>query len=292
MYYSEVTQKAIAFIERNLAGNLHLDSFPAVTGYSKYHLLRVFKQETGKSIGEYIRIRRLAMAAKLLLHSEKSIITIAFLFHFQSQEAFTRAFKEVYNLPPGKYRKMMKNIWIEKEEKSMNMTESITGWYLSGSNPELYDISVDTNVFHTGTKAGLLAAKSEANVQQFGTMMQGFQAGQFVGKRLKLSCYLKTENATKCAAWLRVDNADGDPLQFDNMSNRSIERTTDWNHYSIVLDVPEQSASIFFGVLLIGKGRVWADGFCLEEVDKKVPVTNMLAIDKLPKQPCNLDFSE
>ncbi|WNS78914.1 hypothetical protein RRU94_02915 [Domibacillus sp. DTU_2020_1001157_1_SI_ALB_TIR_016] len=55
----------------------------------------------------------------------------------------------------------------------MSMTESIKGWYLSGSTPELYDISIDTNVFQIGTKAGLLAAKSETNVQQFGPRMQG-----------------------------------------------------------------------------------------------------------------------
>ncbi|MGG3448559.1 helix-turn-helix domain-containing protein [Domibacillus aminovorans] len=292
MYYSEVTQKTIAFIESNLTEDIQLDSFPNVIGYSKYHLLRIFKQETGKSIGEYIRIRRLAMASTLLLHSDEPIITIAFLFHFQSQEAFTRAFKDMYSLPPGKYRKIMKTIRILKEEQMMNINQPIKGWSLSGSNPELYEISVDTNVFHTGIKSGLLAAKSEANMQHFGTMMQGFQADQFKGKRLKLSCYLKTENVAKSGAWLRVDNADGDTLQFDNMSERSIEGTADWNHYSIVLDVPEQSASIHFGVLLIGSGKVWADGFCLEKVDKKVPTTNLLAAEKLPKQPSNLDFSE
>ncbi|MCI2255325.1 helix-turn-helix domain-containing protein [Domibacillus sp. PGB-M46] len=62
--------------------------------YSTYLLLRVFKQETGKSIGEYIRIRRLAMAATLLLHSEKLISTIAFYFTFnykkQSREPLKR----------------------------------------------------------------------------------------------------------------------------------------------------------------------------------------------------------
>ncbi|WNS78915.1 AraC family transcriptional regulator [Domibacillus sp. DTU_2020_1001157_1_SI_ALB_TIR_016] len=86
MYDSEVTQKVIAFIERNLTEDLQLNSFPAVTGYSKHHWLRVFKQETGKSIGEYIRIRRLAMAATLLLHSEKLLITIAFYFTFNHRK--------------------------------------------------------------------------------------------------------------------------------------------------------------------------------------------------------------
>src|SRR5690606_10545091 len=292
MQYSEVTQKTISYIEGNLTEEIQLDVFPAVIGYSKFHLLRIFKEETGKSIGEYIRLRRLTMAAMLLLHSDERIMSIAFLFHFQSQEAFTRAFKEVYAVPPGKYRKLMKIVRMTEEEKNMNTHEQIKGWSLSGSNPELYGLVSDSTVCHTGTQSGLLYAKGNANEQHFATMMQGFQAQEYKGKRLKLSCFLKTEAAEKCGAWLRIDNVNGDTVQFDNMDNRSVQGTTDWNHYSLVLDVPEDSASIHFGVLLIGKGKVWADGFRFEVVTDKVPTTNMLLEEQLPAQPTNLDFSE
>ncbi|SFQ07814.1 AraC-type DNA-binding protein [Psychrobacillus psychrotolerans] len=292
MYYSEITRKTVSYIESNLTEDINLNSFTSVIGYSKYHLSRLFKKDTGKSIVEYIRLRRLALAATLLLETEESILTIGFLFRFQSQEAFSRAFKEVYSLPPGKYRQLMRAVRIIKEENDLNNQEQINGWNLSGSYTELYDLTVDDKVFHTGTKSGLLFAKGEANEQQFGTMMQGFQAENYKNKRIKMSCFLKTEQVTKCGAWLRIDNVSGDTLQFDNMDSRSIHGTTDWNHYSIVLDVPEESASIYFGVLLVGKGKVWADGFRFEEVNEKVDSTNMLFQDNLPKQPLNLDFSE
>ncbi|WP_419958383.1 helix-turn-helix domain-containing protein [Psychrobacillus psychrotolerans] len=292
MYYSEITRKTVSYIESNLTEDINLNSFTSVIGYSKYHLSRLFKKDTGKSIVEYIRLRRLALAATLLLETEESILTIGFLFRFQSQEAFSRAFKEVYSLPPGKYRQLMRAVRIIKEENDLNKQEQINGWNLSGSYTELYDLTVDDKVFHTGTKSGLLFAKGEANEQQFGTMMQGFQAENYKNKRIKMSCFLKTEQVTKCGAWLRIDNVSGDTLQFDNMDSRSIHGTTDWNHYSIVLDVPEESASIHFGVLLVGKGKVWADGFRFEEVNEKVDSTNMLFQDNLPKQPINLDFSE
>lgn len=292
MQYSEVTQRTISYIESQLQEELPLDSFPRAVGYSKYHLLRVFKEETGRTIGEYIRMRRLAMASMLLLYSDESIIAIAFQFHFQSQEAFTRAFKEVYAVPAGKYRKLMRAVRMMEEEEMMTTSEQVKGWSLSGSNPELYELMTDSAVCHTGTKSGLLYAKAEVNEQQFATMMQGFQAREFIGKRIKLSCFLKTEQADKCGAWLRIDNASGDTVQFDNMDNRSIQGTTDWNHYSIVLDVPEDSTSIHFGVLLIGGGKVWADGFRFEEVGQNVPTTNMLSEALLPAQPVNLDFSE
>ena len=292
MYYSEITRKTVSYIESNLTEDIKLDSFTSVIGYSKYHLSRLFKKDTGMSISEYLRLRRLAMAATLLLETNESILTIGFLFRFQSQEAFSRAFKEVYSLPPGKYRKLMRPVRIIKEENDLNNREQINGWNLSGSNMELYELMVDEKVFHTGTKSGLLYAKAEANEHQFGTMMQGFQAEDYKGKRIKMSCFLKTEQVTKCGAWLRIDNVSGDTIQFDNMDSRSIQGTTDWNHYSIVLDVPEESTSIHFGVLLVGKGKVWADGFRFEEVNEKVDSTNMLSQDYLPKQPSNLDFSE
>lgn len=292
LYYSEITRKTVSYIESNLTEDINLDSFTSVIGYSKFHLSRLFKKDTGKSIVEYIRLRRLALAATLLLETEESILTIGFLFRFQSQEAFSRAFKEVYSLPPGKYRQLMRAVRIIKEENDLNNQEQINGWNLSGSYTELYELTVDDKVFHTGTKSGLLFAKGEANEQQFGTMMQGFQAENYKNKRIKMSCFLKTDQVTKCGAWLRVDNVAGDTLQFDNMDSRSIHGTTDWNHYSIVLDVPEESASIHFGVLLVGKGKVWADGFRFEEVNEKVDSTNMLFQDNLPKQPINLDFSE
>ncbi|MEK4628573.1 hypothetical protein MKZ17_10235 [Solibacillus sp. FSL R7-0682] len=77
------------------------------------------------------------------------------------------------------------------------------------------------------------------------------------------------------------------------MENRSIHGTTDWNYYSIVLDVPEESTSIHFGILLVGSGEIWIDGVKFEEVDRTVPSTNMASSpDDLPLEPINLGFDE
>lgn len=286
-----MTQEVISFIEENLMEHLELNQFPRKVGYSKYHLSRVFKRETGKTIGEYIRHRRLALAAKLLMNSNETIMTIAFLLQFQSQEAFSRAFKNMYAYPPGEYRKMAKLINLQGECNGMEHKD-IKGWILSGSDPELYEAKLDEKVFHSGSKSASLYSVQENNQQQFATLMQEFRADFYKGKRIRLSCYIKTEKVTKCGVWLRIDNVSGDPIQFDNMDNRPITGTNDWNHYSIVLDVPEESTSIHFGVLLVGEGVVWMDGFRFEEVNRKVPSTNMLSNRSFPEKPSNLDFSE
>jgi len=201
--YSEVTKDVIYFLEQCLLDDWHLDDYASQIGYSKFHLSRIFKQETGLTISEYVRKRRLATAAMYLLHSDESIIHIAFKLHYQSQEAFTRSFKELYNMPPGKYRKLMRTLQ-GMEEKNMSDFAAIKGWILSGSHPTFYEMKTDGQVFHTGTKSGLLASKTDVDEGQFGTMMQSFSADNWKEKRIKLSCFLKTEEAIKCGVWCRV----------------------------------------------------------------------------------------
>jgi AraC family transcriptional regulator len=97
-------QRALNFIERNLAEDITLKDAAWEAGFSMYHFHRMFQSMVGDSVTEYIRKRRLTLAASQLLNTEKRIIDIAFDFHFESQEAFTRAFKKLFGITPGRYR--------------------------------------------------------------------------------------------------------------------------------------------------------------------------------------------
>lgn len=124
-------------------------------------------------------------------------------------------------------------------------------------------------------------------------MMQQFKAEKYLGKRIKLSGFIKSKGVDGfCGFWMRVDDALGDVLQFDNMSDRPIVGDTEWNHYYIVLDVPKNSAVISFGVLLLGKGQVWIDELKFEEVDERTPTTNIDFTVDLLDEPTNLSFEE
>ncbi len=76
------------------------------------------------------------------------------------------------------------------------------------------------------------------------------------------------------------------------MKDRAINGTMEWKRYKIVLDIPSNSKSINYGVLLGGEGKVWFDNFELTEVDKSIEVTNLMKENKLPIKPINLDFEE
>ncbi|WP_102707960.1 helix-turn-helix domain-containing protein [Terribacillus saccharophilus] len=284
-------QRAISFIENNLHEPLTAEQVASQAGFSKFHFHRLFQASVGLSFTDYIRRRRLAGASSALLHTELGILDIAFMFHFESQEAFTRAFKKHYSLPPGKYRSMMRAALHQKEEKMED--KQVRGWILSGSDPHNYEMGNDYKQVHQGKASGYLMSKTVIGADEFATMMQQFKAANYVGKRLQLTCFIKTENVQSFASmWMRVDNTSDDIVQFDNMSNRPIQGTTNWTRYRIVLDVPDNSAAISFGVILSGKGKVWADGFRFEEVDESVPTTNIDMTYHMRDEPVNLAFEE
>jgi hypothetical protein len=164
------------------------------------------------------------------------------------------------------------------------------GWYPSGSNPSEYKMGIDNSTFQNGQACAFIKSKSPKQ-NQFGTLMQTISAENYLGKRLMLSGYVKSKNVTGWSGiWMRIDGESNQQLGFDNMYDRAVKGTTDWKKYDIVLDIPTNSLTINYGVLLNGDGEVWFDNFDLKEVDKNVPVTNLKKENKLPSQPVNLDF--
>jgi AraC family transcriptional regulator len=105
MSYLEQLEKAIIFIENNLKYDIKVEEVAGIAGYSYYHFHRIFEAVLGETIGNYLRIRRLSCAANELIYTDKRILEIAVEYQFESQEAFNRAFKKLYKVSPGSYRK-------------------------------------------------------------------------------------------------------------------------------------------------------------------------------------------
>ncbi|MCU0344260.1 MAG: hypothetical protein MUF28_10650 [Ignavibacterium sp.] len=166
------------------------------------------------------------------------------------------------------------------------------GWFAAGSNPSEYEMGIDNSNLENGQACAFIKSKSPKE-NEFGTLMQTISAENYLGKRLKLSGYVKSENVNGwCSMWMRIDGEYNQQLGFDNMRDRTIRGTTDWKESQIVLDVPAHSKTINYGVLLGGNGKVWFDSFKLVEVDNSVQVTNLIKENKFPSKPINLDFEE
>ncbi|MDF7666526.1 MDR efflux pump AcrAB transcriptional activator RobA [Orbaceae bacterium ESL0727] len=95
----------ILWIEKNLEQPLSIDHVAHKSGYSKWHLQRMFKEVTGQVLGTYIRQRRLTYAALSLRMTSKPILDIAMQYRFDSQQTFTRSFKKQFNATPASYRR-------------------------------------------------------------------------------------------------------------------------------------------------------------------------------------------
>ncbi len=172
------------------------------------------------------------------------------------------------------------------------------GWTIGGSHPNSYEMSLFTDFCHSGTKCARLCSTTDA-IDGFGTLAQSVYADGYRGKRIKLTAFIKSISVDDWAGlWMRVDGEDGEMLGFDNMQNRPIKGDTDWTQYHVVLDVPEKSTTIGFGVLLSGVGSLWLDDFELNVVDQDVESTDTswngrsCGIQYQNLGPVNMDFSQ
>lgn len=98
-------QRAIDYIEDHLDEDLSTDSIAKVAGFSKWHFQMIFSSAVGDTLKEYVRKRKLTAAVIALGTTDKRILDIALNAGFESQEAFTRAFKQMFRKNPGECRK-------------------------------------------------------------------------------------------------------------------------------------------------------------------------------------------
>ena len=177
--------------------------------------------------------------------------------------------------------------------KSDLYAQKIDGWFLAGSKPGSYKIGVDKSVYKTGNSSAFLES-TDKKIDGFGTLMQTCLADEYLGKRIKMTAYVKSNAVSDWAGmWLRVDSKEqGKSLSFDNMQDRPIKGSKDWTLCEIILDVPQESATLNFGILLSGTGKVWLDKISFEVVDKMEKESTGGGRNYVNKKPTNLDFKE
>jgi AraC family transcriptional regulator len=103
MDYYENVKKAIQFIEDNLKEDIYVEDIAREAFYSQFHFMGIFLELTGETPGAYLRKRRLTEAASDIL-TGRDILEVAIDYHFNSQEAFTRSFKDFFSITPGLYK--------------------------------------------------------------------------------------------------------------------------------------------------------------------------------------------
>jgi hypothetical protein len=167
-------------------------------------------------------------------------------------------------------------------------------WFRSGNKSDSYKVATDSVTFQSGKKSVCIVSK-DTIIEGFETIMQYCSAKNFLGTRIKMTGYIKSENVADWAGmWLRIDSkSQGESLGFDNMQDRPITGNSDWTKCEIVMDVPMESITLNFGALISGTGKIWFDNVSFEILDNGSPKTSdELNSLPLPEKPQNLDFEE
>jgi len=97
--------ECVDYIENNLKGKIDMNRLSEISCLSNFYFPRLFEAVADISLSEYIRRRRMTLAAKELLSGSKKIIDIAFDFDYSTPESFSRAFKSVHGISPSRLRR-------------------------------------------------------------------------------------------------------------------------------------------------------------------------------------------
>lgn len=105
MGWVESLQKAINYIEERILEDISMESIAKQANTSEFHFQRTFAILTDVSVGEYLRRRRLSLAAQELSNTDHKIIDLAYKYGYDTPEAFSKAFRRQHGITPSEARK-------------------------------------------------------------------------------------------------------------------------------------------------------------------------------------------
>ncbi|MFF2890138.1 effector binding domain-containing protein [Paenibacillus sp. NPDC057967] len=100
MDWLERMNSAMDYVETHLTETIDYDQVAQIACCSTYHFQRMFPFITDVPLSEYIRRRRLTLAAFELQNSGVKVIDVAYKYGYESPEAFSRAFKKLHGVMP------------------------------------------------------------------------------------------------------------------------------------------------------------------------------------------------
>lgn len=102
----ESLNEALQYIERHLLEDADSEKAARYVGLSRFYLERTFAALTGMSVSEYIRARRLTLAAQELISENAKVIDLALQYGYDTPESFTKAFSRFHGVTPAGARRM------------------------------------------------------------------------------------------------------------------------------------------------------------------------------------------
>ena len=146
------------------------------------------------------------------------------------------------------------------------------GWF---ANPPA-TVGVDDQAVHSG-RWSVRFERTQKSEGPFSVITKTIPI-DFGGGNVELRGYFRTKDVTGYAGlWMREDS-EGQMLMLENMASQHVDGTREWSEYAIKIPIDPKARQLFFGVLLVGTGTLWADDLRLL-VDGK-PIAEAKPVDR------------
>jgi AraC family transcriptional regulator len=97
--------RLVELVEKHLSEQIDVNGLARTLGTTEYHLRRMFSSLVGMPLSEYVRRRRMTVAAAEVVRGGEELLAIAVRHGYSSTEAFGRAFRAVHSATPGEVRR-------------------------------------------------------------------------------------------------------------------------------------------------------------------------------------------
>jgi AraC family transcriptional regulator len=125
--YHELLAGLIEQVLRCREGPIQAPELAEFTGFSRFHLARLFREATEETLDGFLRRMRLERAAFTLLTTQSSVLEVAVECGYASSEAFARAFRSAYGLLPTHYRRRSNRVWKLPSPSNLHWNEEFIG---------------------------------------------------------------------------------------------------------------------------------------------------------------------
>jgi AraC family transcriptional regulator len=152
----ESLQKAIEYMEEHLFDDITVESIAHQANASTFHFQRTFSILTDITVADYLRQRRLTLAAEELIRTDNKIIDFAYKYGYDTPEAFSKAFRKQHGVSPRDARK-----GLGKLQSYNRLSIQVS---LKGADPMNYRIVERDGFEVVGIKREFQLGHSEENI--------------------------------------------------------------------------------------------------------------------------------
>ncbi len=146
--------------------------------------------------------------------------------------------------------------------------------FVANPNPGEFTSGLDPDTKRADEPAMLLSSTTK-RWGDGGFVFRGVEERPFLGKRIRFSAWVKCKDLANWGGLiLSAAGSNETVLAGDDMGDRPLTKSADWQKLEIVADIPPETMIIRIGLILRGAGELWMDGATVEVVGKDVPTTD------------------